>query len=202
MQLVLFIADIGGPPALHDILSQIPEEFALPVVVLPSLEDGIFGFSAAALEHTIALKVEQLEDNTLLRAGSVYFAQPSTTYQPVRSDAEVRARFVEGDQAGDAVRQTLENFATVYQDQIIVVLLSGRGREDEVAQACSCLEEFGSTIVVLDRHEALVFDMGGAVLQQVHSSSELAASEIVELLIDRGIQTRPAEEDSRSIVID
>jgi two-component system chemotaxis response regulator CheB len=202
MQLVIFITDIGGPPALHEILSQLPEEFGLPVVVVPSLDDGILGLSAAALEHTIALKVEQLEDSTLLRAGAVYFAQPRSAYQPVRSDAGVRTRLIGDSHAHALVGQTLENFAQTYQDQIIVVLLSGRGREDEVARACSFLADYGSTIIVLDRHESLVFDMGGAVLHQVPASSELTASEIVELLLDRGIEPKAKEEDSKSIIID
>ncbi len=182
MKLILLVTDVGGPVALHTLLSEIPPEIPCPLMVLPSSEVGLLESSAAALRRTVSLPIFMIEQRSRLECGSVYFGTAGMLYRPVRAGATITLEATRVSKEEEYLRRTIENCASALGEELTVVFLSGRGRSAEIPQTCTALERSGSRLVVLHRSETVVFDMGQQVLDHSPSASELTASEVAALL--------------------
>ncbi|MCK4856984.1 MAG: chemotaxis protein CheB [candidate division Zixibacteria bacterium] len=182
MKLVLIITDIGGPPALHDLLSQLPKDYQLPIVVIQSSDAGIFEASAAVLNRTVQLEVAMLGDDAVLQAGHVYFARPEKLYRLDQVDSGLAVKMEDESLTEAALCGTIENFAQCCGKQLAVIFLSGKTAGEELLTGCRRLENQGCRILVLDREEAPVFDMGKQILSRIPSAEEISIAGIVHFL--------------------
>jgi two-component system, chemotaxis family, protein-glutamate methylesterase/glutaminase len=182
MKLVLLITDVGGPVALHTLLSEIPKDFPCPIMVLPSAEVGLLESSAAALRRTIALPIVMIQPRLKLERGCVFFGAASTLYRPMRIDEMTALEAIHVNKEEEYLRKTVENLAVAFSNELTVIFLSGKGRRPEIQASCSILEKSGSRLIVLSRSETVVFDMGQQVLNESSTATELTASEIVAFL--------------------
>jgi two-component system, chemotaxis family, protein-glutamate methylesterase/glutaminase len=182
MKLILLITDVGGPVALHTLLSEIPKDISCPLMVLPSSEVGLQESSAAALRRTIALPIFMIEPRMKLERGCVYFGAAGTLYRPIRVEGMTALEAIRVTKEEEYLRKTIENLAAAFTGELTVIFLSGRGRRPEIQASCAILEKSGSPLLVLSRSETVVFDMGQQVLDESPAASELTATEIVAFL--------------------
>lgn len=187
MKLILLITDVGGPVALHTLLSEVPAHIRCPLLVLPSSEVGLLESSAAALRRTTALPINMVQYRTRLEPGCVYFGAAGTTYRMVSSDTALLLESALVGKDDEPVRRTIENLLAAFGDQLTVVYLSGRGRRAEIQACCALLEKSGCKTIVMNRSETLVSDMGQQVLADCQSAVELSATDISVFL-----DTQPA----------
>lgn len=182
MRLVLIVTDIGGPPALHDLLSQLPKNYGVPIVVLQSFDVGVLETSAAVLRRTLQLKVSLIEEATELQSGHVYFTRPEVCHHLTMNSSGLTVEPGTSGTCGGIFTDTISSFAGACGEQLTVVFLSGKGKGEELIKSCHFLAESGGAVLVLDRHEAVVSDMGKQVLKHAGLASEVGATEIVEYL--------------------
>jgi chemotaxis response regulator CheB len=182
MKLILFITDVGGPVALHTVLSEIPSSIRCPLIVLPSSEVGLLESSAAALRRTTSLPIVMMQPRQKLDPGCVYFGTAGTVYRVADKTGvlEVDTAIVGNEE--DFVRRSIENLASALGGELVLVFLSGRGRRSEILAACAKAEEANCRMLILSRSETLVFDMGQLVLTECPSALELSACEISTFL--------------------
>jgi chemotaxis response regulator CheB len=198
MKMILLITDVGGPVALHTLLSEMPEHFACPIVILPSSDLGLMESSAAALKRTVALPIEIIQPDTPLMPGCVFFGALQTCYRPVLESGKLileASRAIAGEMC---FRKTIENFAGVFGNALTTIFLSGRGREDDIRSSCAVLEDNACRVVALHHSETVVFDMGRTVLEACASAVELTSAEIVSLVM-ASPHTVPTAGNSRSM---
>lgn len=182
MKLILLITDVGGPVALHTLLSEIPKDIPCPLMVLPSSEVGLLESSAAALRRTIALPIIMIQPRMKLEPGCVFFGAAGTLYRPIRIEGMTALEAIHVNKEEEYLRKTIENLAAAFSEELTVIFLSGRGRRPEIQAVCSVLEKAGSRLIVLNRFETVVFDMGQQVLDESPAACELTATEIVAFL--------------------
>jgi len=182
MKLILLITDVGGPVALHTLLSEIPKDIPCPLMVLPSSEVGLLESSAAALRRTIALPIFMIQPRMKLERGCVFFAAAGTLYRPIRIEEMTALEAIQVNREEEYLRKTIENLATAFAEELTVIFLSGKGRRSEIQASCSVLEKSGCRLIVLNRSETVLFDMGQQVLDDSPVASELTAAEIVAFL--------------------
>jgi two-component system chemotaxis response regulator CheB len=182
MKLILLITDVGGPVALHTLLSEIPKDIPCPIMVLPSSEVGLLESSAAALRRTIALPIVMLQPRMKLDPGCVFFGAAGTLYRPIRIEGMTALEAIHVNKEEEYLRKTIENLAASFSEELTVIFLSGRGRRPEIQAVCSVLDKSGSRLIVLNRFETVVFDIGQQVLDESPAACELTATEIVALL--------------------
>ena len=182
MKLILLITDVGGPVALHTLLSEIPKDIPCPLMVLPSSEVGLLESSAAALRRTIALPIFMIQPRMKLECGCVFFAAAGTLYRPIRIEEMTALEAIHVNREEEYLRKTIENLATAFAEELTVIFLSGKGRRSEIQASCSVLEKSGCRLIVLNRSETVLFDMGQQVLDESPVASELTAAEIVAFL--------------------
>ncbi len=182
MKLILLITDVGGPVALHTLLSEIPKDITCPLMVLPSSEVGLLESSAAALRRTTVLPIFMIQPRMKLERGCVFFGAAGTLYRPIRIEEMTALEAIHVNKEEEYLRKTIENLAAAFSEELTVIFLSGRGRRPEIQASCSVLEKSGSRLIVLNRSETVVFDMGQQVLDESPAACELTSAEIVTLL--------------------
>jgi two-component system chemotaxis response regulator CheB len=164
MKLILLITDVGGPVALHTLLSEIPKNIPCPLMVLPSSEVGLLESSAAALRRTIALPIIMIQPRMKLEPGCVFFGAAGTLYRPIWVEEMMSLEAIHVNKEEEYLRKTIENLAAEFSEELTVIILSGKGRRSEIQASCSVLEKSGCRLIVLSRSETVLFDMGQQVL--------------------------------------
>ena len=73
-ELVAIGASTGGPPVLHKILSKLPGNFAVPILIVQHIAAGFLPGLAGWLDNSCALTVQAARHRDPLEAGHVYLA--------------------------------------------------------------------------------------------------------------------------------
>ncbi len=182
MRLITIVTDIGGPVALHDILSELPRDFGAPIIVMQPAGEVLVESAIAALRHTSKLKIAQVQTENQLEAGTVYFAESGSSYLPGTDRS--RLTLVQENESGKQTGMpgTVGALARLLGSEMTVVFLSGRGDATEIKHVCSALEQCGSPVLVLDRKESVVDELGQCALKFAPSARELGAAKIVAIL--------------------
>lgn len=190
MRLITIVTDIGGPVALHDILSELPHDFGTPIVVMQPAGEVLVESAIAALRHTTNLKIAQIQTENELEAGTVYFAESGSGYLPGTDRNRLTLVSASGQGKQTGMPGTVGALARLLGAEMTVVFLSGRGDATEIKHVCSALEQCGSPVLVLDRKESVVDELGQCALKFAPSAKELGAAKIVAILSD--VSGRPA----------
>ncbi|KTD09421.1 chemotaxis-specific protein-glutamate methyltransferase CheB [Legionella jamestowniensis] len=122
----------GGPTALGSILSALPENFPLPVVVVQHIADGFLSGLVSWLQQKSKLVMEIAQDNQTLLPGHVYFAGDGAHLVITKGDRTPVAT-LEGSAPIDYFKPSItvlfSSLAKNYPGTAIGGLLTGMGRD-------------------------------------------------------------------------
>lgn len=155
----------GGPQALHRILSALPADFPIPVVVVQHITHGFIDGLAAWLQGYTPLKVKLAENGESLRHSSIYFAPDDYHLLIAKSQDGFKARLENGEAVRGfipSVDQLLHSIARSCSGQAIGILLTGMG--DDGARGLLEMKRSGCHTLVQDEASSVVFGMGGSAL--------------------------------------
>lgn len=171
--LVVIGASTGGPPALSEILRQLPATFPWPIVVAQHLASGFSAGLCQWLQGCTALPVHSVDHGMRLMGGSVYLAPddhhlelawPFIRTIPVAS-SEVVSPSV--DRLFGSARGVLP---------LVAVLLTGMGEDG--ARALKDLHDLGAHTLVQDEGTSLVWGMPRVARELGAAREELSLSRI------------------------
>lgn len=155
----------GGPQVLHRILSALPADFPIPVVVVQHITHGFIGGLAEWLQGHTALKVKLAENGEQLRHSSIYFAPDDYHLLIAKSRNGFRARLENGEPVRGfmpSVDQLLHSIAQSCSGQAIGLLLTGMG--DDGARGLLEMKRSGCHTLIQDEASSVVFGMAGSAL--------------------------------------
>lgn len=190
MKLITIVTDIGGPVALHGLLSELPSDFKTPILVMQSTTEIIQDSTIATLRKTISLPIAPLKRKAALQAGSVYFGEPDKSYFPMPGEAKLAIDYLQNGAGATPLSDSLTNLARVLGEDLTLVFLSGRGNAAEISKLCSVLESCHVPILVLSRLESVVDELGRCALTSAPSAVELSAQQIVDFLLQSSIHAK------------
>ena len=199
MRLITIVTDVGGPVAMHALLSELPQNFGSPIMVLQSTDNVLLDSAIAALRHTTPLKLAQLGSTTSLHAGTVYFAQPGKSYLPGPDRDKLALELQKTEKKSHGFSNTVIGLARLLGSELTVVFLSGRGDQEEITRVCSFLEQCGCSVLVLNRKESVVDELGRCALHATTSACELSAVRIVDLLIMQAGESTPERKTTQKV---
>lgn len=81
-------ASTGGPTALRELLTQLPRDFSLPIVIVQHMPAAFTGVLAAQLDRRLELRVREAWDNDPLLPGTVLIA-PGGQHLKIQPDNTV-----------------------------------------------------------------------------------------------------------------
>jgi two-component system, chemotaxis family, protein-glutamate methylesterase/glutaminase len=119
-------ASAGGVEALHVVLSALPAEFPVPVLVVQHMDPRHKSMLAGLLARRCRLHVKQAVPHEELRPGTVYIAQPDA-HLLVREGRLVLTDTPQVHFSRPSIDRLFESVADAYGDRVIAVVLSGSG---------------------------------------------------------------------------
>ena len=161
-RVVAVAASTGGPAALHRLLSTLPGDFPVPILVVQHMTSGFIAGLASYLHTTTAFRVKVADAGEALAPRTVYLAPDDRHLgaSPAGSVVISAAPPVGGFRPSGTV--LFESVARAFGAATIAVVLTGMG-VDGVA-GLGAVRQAGGRILVQDEESSVVFGMPGAAV--------------------------------------
>jgi two-component system chemotaxis response regulator CheB len=189
IHLIAIGASTGGPGALHAVLSHLPQDFPVPILVVQHIAAEFLPGLVAWLNAGTGLRVEIATAGVQPRRGHVYFA-PDDKHMGVDATGVIRL----GDGALESHLRPAASFLfrsvlQTYGRDVIGVLLSGMGRDG--ANELAAMHARGAFTIAQDQASSIVHGMPGAAIALGAASAILSPVEIAQALIELTRRTNP-----------
>lgn len=171
----------GGPKVLQQILSALPGDFSLSVLVVQHITEGFMSGLVDWLQPPCQLTVKIAAEGDAVLPGRVFFA-PDSSHLVVASDGTLhlsRAEPVNGHRPSADV--TLQSLAAAYGDRAAGVLLTGMGSDG--AEGLRAVHEAGGLTLAQNEESCVVFGMPRAAIELGAAQHVLSLPDLTESLI-------------------
>ena len=170
----------GGPQALAEILSRLPADFPVPVVLVQHVDEQFVAGLADWLDRQTALTVRLAEEGDRPQAGTVLLAGSNNhltmtgngrlAYTPEPRQTPYRP----------SVDVFWHSLATSWQGDVVAVLLTGMGRDG--ARGMLELRHKGAYTIAQDEQSSAVYGMPKAA-RELHAALKISSLETIPTLV-------------------
>jgi two-component system chemotaxis response regulator CheB len=160
-------ASAGGPSALSALLSQLPLDFPVPIVIAQHIPNEFVSGLARWLDKVTPLSVRVATDGTILAPGVVNLCPGTAHIQVLRKQGQL---MVELDpehgthRYQPSVDVLFESVATACGDRAIGLVLTGMG--DDGARGLLRMRQSGARTLAQDQRSSTVFGMPSAAIER------------------------------------
>lgn len=183
-RLVVLGTSTGGPVALQRILTTLPADYPLPILLIQHMPAGFTRAFAARLDQLCAIQVREAEDGAMLVPGQALLAPGGLQANVERGRAGGVLRIREsspGQHYRPSVDLAFASAASVFPGQVLAVVLTGMGADGR--EGARLLKAGGSTVWSQDEESCVVYGMPAAVAQAGFSDRILPLEEIGPRLV-------------------
>ena len=186
IQIVAIGSSTGGPNALVELFTQMPEQFPVPVVMVQHMPPMFTRLLADRLTAQSALRVQEGRSGTVLHAGQAWIAPGDFHMMVVRDGLQTRL-LVHQDAAENSCRPSvdvlLRSVAKAYGPHTLTVILTGMGHDG--LRGCEAVREAGGQILVQDEETSVVWGMPGYVAKAGLADKVMPLSLIADEIVRR-----------------
>ncbi|KKO47008.1 chemotaxis protein CheY [Arsukibacterium ikkense] len=183
-KLVAIGTSTGGPVALQRILTNLPADFPLPIILIQHMPAAFTGAFAQRLNSLSKIEIKEAEDNDVLRPGVAYLAPGGKQMLVEGSDNQARLRIKEDDSPRITFKPSVDvTFATaarVFQDKVLAVVLTGMGSDGR--EGARMLKQAGSRVWAQDEASCVVYGMPQAIAAAGLMDLEVSLNEVASRL--------------------
>ena len=170
VELIVIAGCTGGVKELFQLVSGIPQEMPVPIVIVQHLPKIYTQKLASDLDRITELNVREAQNESPLIPGQIYIA-PGGYHTVVKSDGYRRVlnihRGPRENKNRPSIDVLLRSAAQSYKNKLLAVFLSGGG-PDGIAGAKSVYEA-GGKIILQNRESALLWKINEKIDNQVPS---------------------------------
>jgi two-component system chemotaxis response regulator CheB len=186
-QVIVIGASTGGPQTLAQILSQLPADLPLPIVIVQHIPDRFFSESLVRhLNRVCALKTGLAEDGEIIRSAKVYLVPAGHRFTFKRANDSRQADVLghlqqdKSGRSGPSIDLTMKSAAQVYAEHAVGIILSGIGKDG--LQGMQAIRQHGGRTIAQDE-SALIFGMPHAVISAGCADRVLDADGIAQAMM-------------------
>jgi two-component system chemotaxis response regulator CheB len=180
-EIVAVAASAGGLTALGEILSGLPADFPVPILIVQHLDPRHRSLMVEILEKRTPLNVEQAKDKVAVVPRTIYIAPPDY-HLLVDADGTLALSHSE---LVHFVRPSadllFESVAASYRERAIAVVLTGTGRDGSMG--VKAIKTMGGTVLAQDEETSEFFGMPGAAIETKSVDFVLPLDDIAPALI-------------------
>jgi two-component system chemotaxis response regulator CheB len=187
-RIVAMAASTGGPAALQQILSELPADFFLPILVVQHIGLGFVDGLVQWLDSICSLHVKRATDGELLSPHTVYLA-PDDRHLGVSGRSRIalsQAAPIDGFRPSATF--LFESVAQAFGASAIHVILTGMGRDGVCGLQVA--RQLKGTILAQDQASSVVFGMPGAAIEAGLADCVLPLPSIADQLIHLASRSR------------
>jgi two-component system chemotaxis response regulator CheB len=184
-------ASTGGTVVINTILSGLPQDFPLPLLIVQHMAAGFIRGFADWLNLSSRLPVHVALHGEPMLPGRVYLA-PEGYHMEVAADGRIRlsGSAPENGQR-PAVSALFRSVADVYGSSAVGILLTGMG--DDGARELKLMKSRGAVTIAQDRESSIIFGMPGEAVKLDAATFILPPDRIVVALQQLARVTTKAE---------
>ena len=159
---VALAASTGGPPAIQQVLAELPADFSMPILVVQHIARGFSEGFAQWLDSTVALPVSTAQAGAPLSEGQVYVAPEDghLGVSPTRTIEISKSPPIGGFRP--SASYLFNSVAGVYRDATLAVIMTGMGSDG--LDGLRAVKQCGGIVIAQDEATSVVFGMPGAAL--------------------------------------
>lgn len=182
LRVVAIGASTGGPPALQELFSGFPDDFAVPILIVQHISHGFLPGLVEWLGQSIKLTVSIASDNESLFPGTIYFAPDGK-----QMGVDIKGRIKLSDQKTEnslcpSVSYLFRSVSETYGPKAIGVLLTGMGKDG--AEELKLMRDCGAITFAQDRETSVVHGMPGEAIKLGAAMYVLSPNGIAEMIKD------------------
>lgn len=176
-ELVAIGTSTGGPAALQEVLTCLPADFPLPILLVQHMPGTFTPAFAQRLNELCSIEVKEAEDSEYLKPGVAYLAPGGTQMEIKRRGSEAIIKIGEGEMHPTyrpSVDITFKSVAEVFGGNTLAVVLTGMGADGR--DGARVLKEKGATVWAQDEATSIVYGMPAAIKEAGLADRILALS--------------------------
>lgn len=174
----------GGPVALQKVLTELPANFPLPILLIQHMPSTFTSAFAARLNNLCKIKVKEAQDGDPIERGVAYLAPGGKQMLVEGRGAQARIRIVLGNDKVNykpCVDITFASVAKLYKNKTLAIVLTGMGADGR--EGGKLLKQAGATIWAQDEKTCVVYGMPQAVANAGLSSESLPLEHVAKRIM-------------------
>ena len=180
INLIVIGGSWGGLQASISILSGLPENYPVPIILVLHRLKNFESDLAGLFRKKVSLKVKEVEEKESVKAGCVYIAPPNY-HVLIEKDQTFSLDVSEYENfSRPSIDVTFTSVAEIFGAGAAGILLSGASKDG--SQGLKVIREKGGIPIVQDPQEAEVETMPASALHLVPESKVLTLKKIQEFL--------------------
>jgi two-component system chemotaxis response regulator CheB len=175
-KLIVIGASTGGPVALTDVLTALPENFQLPIILVQHMPENFTKAFADRLNKQCRIRVREAVDGDILEPGLALLAPGGKQFM---LDKRGCVRVLPDDDRLNykpSLDITFGSAANVFDDKVLGIVLTGMGSDG--CKGARLLKEAGSVIWSQDEASSVIYGMPMAVAKANLTDRVLALKDI------------------------
>lgn len=183
-ELVVIGASTGGPVALQEVITHLPKDFPVPIVLVQHMPPGFTSSFAARLDERSALKVVEGTEGLTIQKGMVVVA-PGGYHLLVEKKGSVNVCHLTETPPVRSVRPAADvlfkSVATNVGGAVVAVVLTGMGKDG--LDGVRMLREKGAYIIIESKETCVIYGMPGAIAEAGLADEILPLQQIAQGLV-------------------
>ena len=180
IQVVAIGASTGGPPALQAILSGLPKDFPVPVLIVQHMAAGFVQGFVEWLSHSSGFPVHVATNGEYLLPGHAYVAPDGLHMKVGLGHRIALSRDAPANGLCPSVSSLFHSVAEVYGRHAVGVLLTGMGKDG--AEELKLMKDKGSVTIAQDKDSSVVHGMPGEAIKLDAATHVLPADRMAAML--------------------
>ncbi|MCW9051745.1 MAG: chemotaxis response regulator protein-glutamate methylesterase [Motiliproteus sp.] len=176
--LVVFGTSTGGPVAIQKILTTLPANFPVPILIVQHMPKAFTGAFAERLNQQCKIEVREAKDGDRLRPGLALLA-PGGEQMMVENRNGGQVRIIAGDERLNykpSVDITFGSASKHYPGKVLGIVLTGMGADGR--EGARMLKNSGSTVWAQNEASCVIYGMPQAIVQARLADQVLDLSEV------------------------
>ena len=178
-KLVLIGTSTGGPIALQKVLTQVPKDFAAPIVLVQHMPGSFTTAFAQRLNSICAIEIREAQNGDELRPGLALLAPGGKQMELERRAGKLLVRIKEaepGQNYKPCVDITFRSAVKIEPLKTLAIILTGMGADG--CEGCKQLKAVGATVWAQNEQSCVVYGMPAAVVEAGAADSVLSVDDI------------------------
>jgi two-component system chemotaxis response regulator CheB len=180
IKIIAIGASTGGPIALQTILSSLPRDFPVSVLVVQHMTRGFTSGFVEWLNGSCVVPVRVARDGERMCPGQVYVAPDDAHMKVGHGETILLTQDELENGLRPSVSQLFRSIATVYGRNAVGVLLTGMGKDG--SQELKLMKEKGAITIAQDRESSVVHGMPGEAIKLEAATYVLSPDKIAAAL--------------------
>ena len=179
-------ASTGGPEALTEVITRLPGDLAVPVLVVQHMPPIFTTQFAARLDRLAPLRVVEAVDAAVLEAGTVHLAPGGLHLEVVVVDGRARTQLTQAPPENfcrPSVDVLFRSAATAFSGAVLCAVLTGMGVDGRAG--AGAVRAGGGWVIAQDEATSVVWGMPGAVAAAGCADEVLPLGQVAPALVRR-----------------